>query len=236
MGAVNKIKNRMLSIGRALTDFVYPPFCLLCESSLQHSENNVCPQCWEALPKIQPACVDSRSISIITQQECCFDSSLAVWQYTEAAQQIVHLLKYNGYRQLAKSLGQAMGKAAKETIEYAKSDCLIPVPLHRVKYREREFNQSLLLAEHASEIVKVPVQAKTMIRLCYTKPQAQLSALERHRNVGGAFALKKNVSVQGAHVVIVDDVITTGSTINECAKVLKEAGASQVMALTALRA
>lgn len=226
----------MVSIGRALTEFIYPPFCVLCEARLQPSDNSVCQQCWETLPKVEPRCVDSSNIVKGKLPEEFFDSSLAVWQYSEAAQEIIHLLKYSGYRRLAKNLGHAMGLAASEVIKYAKADCLVPVPLHRVRQREREFNQSLLLAEYTSEVVKVPVNAQAMVRLRYTKPQAKLSAEERHHNVGGAFAVIKGVSFTGAIVIIVDDVITTGSTINECARALKEAGAERVLALTALRA
>ena len=226
----------MVSIGRALTDFVYPPFCILCEARDQPTENNICQRCWDNLPRVNPVCLEPSAFEKSLQKKAFFDKSAAVWQYSDSAQEIIHLLKYDSHRRLSESLGRAMGNVALKLTEYAQADCILPVPLHRVKYREREFNQSFLLSHYVSKIIKIPVNSNALLRVRHTNPQANLTAEKRRFNVEDAFAVNDKAFVNGAVVIIIDDVITTGSTINECAKELKQAGAKQVLALTAVRA
>ena len=226
----------MVSIGRALTDFVYPPFCILCEARDQPTENNICQRCWDNLPRANPVCLEPSAFQKSLQKKVFFDKSVAVWQYSDPAQEIIHLLKYDSHRRLSENLGRAMGNVALKLTEYAQADCILPVPLHSIKHREREFNQSLLLARYVSEVIKVLVNSKALVRIRQTNPQANLTAEERRYNVEDAFAVSAKAFVDGAVVIIIDDVITTGSTINECAKELKKAGAKQVLALTAVRA
>ncbi len=115
-------------------------------------------------------------------------------------------------------------------------DMIMPVPLHSKRLRQRGFNQALLLAHRLSERNKIPFSCDNLVRVRPTRPQVELTGDERIRNVRGAFALKKPGAVETMHVVLVDDVFTTGATMNECAVVLKKSGASQVTVLTLARA
>ena len=115
-------------------------------------------------------------------------------------------------------------------------DFVVPVPLHTKRLRHRGFNQALLLAYTMSEVHHIPLSYDNLFRTRPTRPQVELSGVERVKNVAGAFCLKRPQEVTGKRVLLVDDVFTTGATMNECASVLKASGAASVIALTLARA
>ena len=119
-------------------------------------------------------------------------------------------------------------------LRYSPPDWLVPVPLHPTRFRERGFNQAAALAEAVSERACLPV-LKCIERRLYTKTQTRFDRMERMQNLRNAFALRKNSNVRGKHLVLLDDVLTTGSTLHECALVLRAAGAESVRALTVAR-
>jgi ComF family protein len=114
-------------------------------------------------------------------------------------------------------------------------DIIVPVPLHPTRQRERGFNQAGLLAELLSTRISIPCK-RVLKRIRYTTTQTALDRAERMENLHNAFRLRKNADVRGLHVLLIDDVLTTGSTLSECARVLKRAGAISVHAATAARA
>jgi ComF family protein len=115
-------------------------------------------------------------------------------------------------------------------------DLVMPVPLHAGRLKERGFNQALLLAHQMCEAHHIPLSCDNLYRTRPTRPQVELSGAERIRNVAGAFALRRPEEVANRRLVLVDDVFTTGATMNECSEVLKRAGAAQVTAFTLARA
>jgi ComF family protein len=157
------------------------------------------------------------------------DRSRAIGLYDGALRSIVHALKYEGRRSLAKPLGAMMRARCADVLSDA--ELAVPVPLHPSRRRERGFNQAEDLASH----VGLPIAA-ALRRVRRTAPQADLPAGRRHGNVKGAFAAGKDFQlVLGRVVVLIDDVSTTGATLDACARVLKECGAREVRALTAAR-
>ena len=112
-------------------------------------------------------------------------------------------------------------------------DLLIPIPLHKVKQRSRGFNQSELIADAITEVSSIEKDYSILIRHRYTRNQAALPMKERAENVKGAFSVVNNLKIKGKKIILVDDVITTGSTMLECIKTLKEAGAKEVVAFAA---
>jgi ComF family protein len=114
-------------------------------------------------------------------------------------------------------------------------DIAIPVPLHKKRLRLRGFNQALLLAHGISEQFMIPLNYDNLIRIRYTRPQVELSGRDRAENVRGAFNLLRPAEVCEKRILLIDDVFTTGATMNECAKVLKDAGAASVTVLTLAR-
>ena len=112
---------------------------------------------------------------------------------------------------------------------------VVPVPLHPARLRERGFNQAELLAKILAQKINIPL-GRALERIRYTTTQTAFDRVERMENLYGAFRLRKKIGVRGLHVLLVDDILTTGSTLSECARVLREAGAQSVYAVTAARA
>jgi ComF family protein len=147
-------------------------------------------------------------------------------------QDAIALFKYQGKVALADSLGTLLAQALPETCEV---DQLIPVPLHPNRLRHREFNQSLLLADRIAPILRRPVSCRNLIRILDTDPQTTLSRSVRLHNLRQAFALRLPREVEGKRILLIDDVFTTGATANECARVLRGAGATDVAILALAR-
>jgi ComF family protein len=148
---------------------------------------------------------------------------------------VVHRYKYGRALWLEKFLGEYLVNAASSELGKQKWDFIVPVPLHSVKQREREFNQADRLARYLGRATGIPVNAKLLKRVTPTESQTRLSREERAENVRKAFALRDPVDLQGARIVIVDDILTTGATTSACAGVMKKAGASTVQVWTLAR-
>ncbi len=145
---------------------------------------------------------------------------------------MIHQFKYRPCRSLGHSLATWMADAVAELRVHV----IMPVPLHRSRLHYRGFNQALLLARGVADRFSLPLCYDNLYRSRPTRPQVELSGMDRVRNVAGAFGLFRPLQVAGKSVLLVDDVFTTGATMNECARVLKEAGATEVKALTLARA
>lgn len=203
----------------------------------------VCGACWAAIVPITPPVCDQcgdplaswRLISL-EQARCprCrrrggfVTRSRAIGPYEGSLRAIVHALKYGGRRHVARPLARLL--AARGADILAGADLVVPVPLHRSRQRTRGFNQAADIARHLG----LPV-TQALRRVRATPSQIDLPAARRHANVRDAFALTKRARVAGATVVLVDDVSTTGATLDACARVLREGGAAEVRALTAAR-
>lgn len=177
---------------------------------------------WRVLSRASASCPRCR------RARGALDRSRAVGPYTGTLRALVHALKYDGYRSLARVLGRWMREHGGDVIGDA--DIAVPVPLHRRRARERGFNQ----AEDLARETGLPV-VRALRRVRATPSQTDLPAARRHANVRGAFAVRRRIDVRGLRVLIVDDVCTTGATIDACARVLRQAGAVRVSALTAAR-
>jgi ComF family protein len=229
----------------AVLSVVFAPACAACGELLEHpTRGPVCAACWHSILPLTPPLCDScgdplptwRIISVpLARCPRCrrarrtVDRARAIGSYDGALRAIVHALKYEGRRSLAKPLAELMKDRGADVL--AGSDCLVPVPLHPSRRRTRGFDQALDLARHLG----VPIH-QALRRVRATPTQTGLPAAKRHRNVRGAFALAPRArSLAGATAVLVDDVSTTGATLEACARVLKEAGVREVRALIAAR-
>jgi ComF family protein len=240
------------SVGDALIAVTIAPLCAACKAVLEHPlQGPVCANCWLAIPTLRPPLCRTcggmlpswRTISLHMERcPACrrrpgfIDAGRASGTYEGALREIVHAFKYEGRRTIGARLGLLLRTAGRELLCDAR--CAIPVPLHPWRRVHRGFNQAADLA-HALDLPIV----HALWRSRATSPQTGLTASARRRNVRGAFRvsplLRRRVLdsyVAGHVVILVDDVWTTGATLNECARVLKEAGAREVRALTVARA
>jgi ComF family protein len=238
-------RKRVRSFVDALLGVLLAPRCAACTAPLERPTlGPVCTNCWNSiLPLTPPLCdccgdpLPSWRLVSLPLARCprCrrrsrpVDRSRAIGAYEGALRSIVHALKYEGRRSLAKPLGALMRARGEPLLIDA--DLAVPVPLHPIRRRERGFNQAEDLAEHVGLPMVVALR-----RVRRTVAQADLPAARRHRNVKGAFAARPaSRSISGKIVVLIDDVSTTGATLDACAIALKDAGAREVRALTAAR-
>lgn len=226
------------TLGAALMDFAFPPFCSLCRESLKDGERIVCEGCWSRMGRVaEPRC--PRCGAPPAGEPCpnCsgkafqFRGAFVLAPFDDGAQALIHLLKYREKTGLGVRLGRALGEAAGKDARMAGLDLLAPVPLHASRRRERGYNQSALIAKGAAEALGRPVDEGVLARRRATRTQTELSAGERVKNVSEAFAVRRPGAVAGLRVGVVDDVLTTGATINACASALLAAGAAEVLAL-----
>jgi ComF family protein len=150
--------------------------------------------------------------------------------------EIISRYKYRGDSRLAKSLGDLLAGYEDSDFSFHDYRLVVPVPLHPRRLRRRGFNQSLLLARRISRRYSLPLDFTALRRIRATVPQTELSAAERRKNIRGAFAVFRAQTITEKDILLVDDVFTTGATVEECAKVLLKAGANRVDVLTLARA
>jgi len=215
-----------------LLDFFYPPTCLSCGILLSDGERHVCSTCWASIKLVHPGLelyLDTRAKLLASRM---IDDLVAAFVFEKEGtfQHIAHALKYTGFQSIGLELGKKVGEAMNSW--RVRADCLIPIPLHRRKLRERGFNQAELIACGASAITGIPVCADLVRRTRFTQTQTTLSLDERAKNVKDAFEIVPDGMpvVRGKSCILIDDVITTGSTIVACAHQLRAAGAERVIA------
>jgi ComF family protein len=149
---------------------------------------------------------------------------------------VIQKFKYGRKVALGKPLGQLMARGCEEFLGQCDAETIIPVPLHPKRLRWRGFNQSVLLARQIAVAYNIPLDCFTLYRTRDTPPQTQLPEEDRRKNMRRAFALAPQSSVEGKCLLLVDDVYTSGATVNECSRVLKRGGAREVFVLTLARA
>jgi ComF family protein len=165
-----------------------------------------------------------------------FDSAVAAYRSRGLVRKLVHEFKYGQQRHLRHPLAEWLGETMNDPrLRVQRFDLIVPVRLHPARERARGFNQATLLAELLARQIEAPLRA-VLERIRYTTTQTAYDRAERMENLHDAFRLRKNMNVRELHVLLIDDVLTTGSTLSECARVLKEAGALSVHAATAARA
>jgi len=225
---------------RVVLDFVLPAFCGVCDKPLEKDERVVCEECMSQMQFIsEPYCL--RCGKPTKGEKVCMDCFIhphkllrtrALGVYTGVLASLIHLLKYTRRLSLAARLGKMMSKLVIEDNFLSKAQLIVPVPLHPTRMRERGYNQSELLAKNIGEYLNIPMSKKSLLRVRNTKSQTRLAPEKRRENVKGAFMVKGPEHVANKHILLVDDVFTTGATLDECAIALINGEASAVYAIT----
>jgi len=230
-----------------LLDAMLPPRCLACGGPVDR-QGGVCPACWRRLSFIGPpvcaCCGLPFEVAALAESLCgeClsrrppFQQARAVLVYDEASRPLVLGLKYADQTFAAQAYGAWIARSGAELL--AGATLLAPVPLHWWRLLRRRYNQSGLLAQAVHRATGIPHVPDLLVRHKPTAIQGGLSPAGRRRNVAGAFGVRRGMAarVRDAHIVLVDDVLTTGATVAECTEVLVRAGAARVDVLTLARA
>ena len=232
-------------LGRLVVDAVLPPRCFNCGETVGEPDA-LCGRCWAGIAFFAPPWCARCGLPFehpIGEAALCgecareappWDRARAVFRYDKNSRRLVLSLKHGDRTHMAHAFGRWMRRAGAEVLDGA--DLVVPVPLHWTRLFHRRFNQSALLAHAIRQAGGPPVAPDWLVRRRRTPSQGHLGPLARERNVKGAFALKRGRSVEGRRLVLIDDVLTTGATAEECARVLKRAGAAFVGVLTLARA
>jgi ComF family protein len=232
-------------IGRGFVDILLPPRCLACGETVEEPDA-LCGKCWGGITFFTPPwCIgcglpfphpmgDDAVCGDCAREQRAWDRARAVLRYDKNSRSLVLGLKHADHTHVANAFGRWMHRAGGEVLLGA--DLAVPVPLHWTRLLQRRYNQAALLAHAIHSAGGPPVAADWLVRRRRTRSQGHLGATARENNVRGAIALRRDRGVAGKRVVIVDDVMTTGATANECARVLKRAGAEFVGVLTLARA
>jgi ComF family protein len=229
-----------------LLDLLLPPLCLMCDEPVGEAAT-LCPSCWKQVQFVgRPLCeccgapfeipVEIGTLcGACLEQRLHFQAARAAMLYDDKSRKLVLNFKHGDRTDAAKALARWMHRCAADIL--AGADALVPVPLHRWRLFKRRYNQSALLAHQLGVMADKPVLFEALRRLRATPQQGHLKRKERQKNVKGAFAVlpKDMASIAGKVLVLVDDVMTTGATVDECSHVLLKAGAKEVRVLTLSR-
>ena len=241
------LRSFLARAGEGLLSLFYPPHCANCGSDTPAGQH-LCPACAaEAAQVTAPFCQQcSQPFSgDITGAFTCsncdgrtfhFRCAVARYRGTGVVKEFIHRFKYQGHFYLRHQLADWMHEGfADERLQFPPPEALVPVPLHPARRREREFNQAEVLARLLGERTGLAM-SDSLVRIRYTTTQTRLNREQRMENLRGAFVVRQSRPVTARHLLLIDDVLTTGSTVEECSRVLLEAGAASVRVLTAARA
>ncbi len=219
----------------ALLDFISPRACRICGKRLSTAEQEICTVCNRHLPRTRYA-------------ETPYDNDMArrFWGHfhTERAaalffyethnspSKLIYDLKYHGKEELGEWLGRVTAEEFAANGFFEGIDMIVPVPITWRRKWHRGYNQSLAIARGVAEVTGLPVSAKALERTHFNRSQTQLSVSERMENVAGAFHLWRKDGIVGRHILLVDDIVTTGATASECGKLLEKGGAEKISVLS----
>lgn len=238
----NKFFSKLKALGNRVWDFLYPDFyeCIFCGEEInENKEFACCNKCLDEYFKGRKICLKCGDVitsksnyCLACKKEICehYEFARAPFVYENKATTIVHNLKYNNGKWLAKYMAEFMKLEFEEMA--VKVDCIIPIPLHKKRFKERGYNQSELLAKALSKKINLPLVLNNLIKVKETTTQTKLTKLERKENLNGCFEIKNRDEIVGKNILLLDDVFTTGATTEEASRVLKSAGANKIYILT----
>lgn len=248
--AASGAASRLAATLREVGELIFPPRCQVCQ---MFSRWPICDNCARSFDVITPpACVDCGKPfdpAAVPAPRC--GACASGRHYVQAVRSFglhvgrlrdaVNSLKFRGRLRLVEPLGKRLVHVLDESSPFPLRPCgpltgIVPVPLHPARRRERGFDQAELLASVVSRHVRIPMWPRLLMRTRYTQPQVGLNPAERRQNVRGAFRLRYPITLTGMRLLLIDDVYTTGSTLDECARVLRQGGAEAVYAVTVSRA
>lgn len=233
------------TLWKGLVNIVYPNICLLCRRPIVNEASSICSNCSGEIERnTPPFCqkcgrhiyktTNELGLCLFCQEnQLHFKRAFSACPYEGKVRELIALFKYKGKLALAKPLANILTDFVKQyKIALQHMDVIMPIPLHSVRLREREYNQSQLLAREIANEFGIKLENNNLVRIKNTTPQISLSDKQRWQNVTGAFKLRRKKSVFDKNILLIDDLITTGATCSEATYILKDSGAKDIYVLT----
>ena len=242
---MKNMKEKLKDVITASLDLLFPPSCPSCNTMTESADRSLCTDCFSQLQFIEtPYCTFcGKAFSSGVGNHLCgdclksswnFDQARSIFAYEKIIASLIHRLKYSE-EMTSLATFRYLGKQSPVVNDLTPPDLILPIPLHIKRLRGRGFNQSLLLAKEIFPEETEKIQYDILLRQKETPTQTGLSGKERRKNLKNAFVVKRAAELTGRNILMVDDVFTTGATVNECAKVLKKTGCNRVEVLTVCR-
>lgn len=224
-----------MKLFKSLINLLFPCVCAACGNILLEGEDTVCTTCRFLLPKTGYEQNPDNPLAQMFYGQMPFNAVMAEFFFSKTGkvQHLIHGLKYHHCRENGIFLGQEIGKSLLKAADYQVIDYIVPIPLHPKKEKIRGYNQSRVIAEGISEIMNVPIAEKCLVRSVFTDTQTKKSREDRWQNVKDIFEVKNPEKLKGKHVLLVDDVLTTGATLLSAGKSLLQVEGIKISVATA---
>lgn len=219
--------NQLLEYAQDVIAIFYPRLCLACESPLPYQEKHLCFKCQIDLPKTDFHQLQNNDFTDRFIGRFPLQAAAAMFFFTKESrvQTLIHAIKYEGKHEVATELGRIYGESLQQSPLFGACDCVVPVPMHPKKQHLRGYNQAEKIAEGLAEALHIPLEIKLLQKIQHTESQTKKSKIERLENTEAVFCIneKQKNKIAHRHFLLVDDVLTTGATLESCAKTLLQA-------------
>lgn len=211
--------NRLQQSLSDVLEFVFPSLCIACGERLVTQEKFVCFACWSDLPRTHFHENPENKVAQLFWGRVNIENATSWYSYKKGSnyQNLIHFTKYKGLKELGYEAGMRYGFELKDSKYFSNIDAIVPVPLHPKKEKKRGYNQCDWIARGLGEALQKEVNSKALYRNIYTGTQTRKNRYERFQNVDGIFSVNHAEDFEGKHILLVDDVVTTGSTLEACA-------------------
>ena len=207
---------------KSFVELLYPRLCLVCGDRLIDQEELVCLSCLHHIPRTRFHLEEDNPVAQLFYGRVHLEHATAFFYFRKGSryQKILHHLKYKGLKELGELMGRQLGLDLLQSPHFSKVDAICPVPLHPKKEQKRGYNQSWWIAKGLAEQIQKPMADNHLERIAFSSTQTRKSRFERWENVEGIFKVKNPEELSGKHILLVDDVVTTGSTLEACASAM----------------
>jgi ComF family protein len=225
------------SITTSISQLFFPHHCAGCGSDLLPADQLICLHCYSDMPHTNYELHAANPVEKMFWGRLPVSAGMAAFYFskTSVIQTLIHDLKYKGRQDIGVFLGREIGKRIAECYRFMEVDALVPLPLYKDKEYKRGYNQAKVLCDGMSEVLHLPVITNNLIRKRHTETQTKKGRVDRWQNVADSFVVQDPTALKGLHVLLVDDVITTGATMEACgSKIIEVPGCSLSIATLAI--
>ncbi len=229
------MKSRLLFY---LTELLFPRLCAVCGDKLIEQERWICLHCLHHIPRTNFHLTEENPVAQLFYGRVQIEQATSFFYFSKGSkyQNLVHDLKYKGMKELGEEMGKQFGIDLLKSPEFSSVDLICPVPLHPKKERKRGYNQSWWIASGIAQLLNKPISADNLKRSIFTETQTKKTRFERWQNVEGIFELTNPEAFNGMHILLVDDVVTTGSTLEACAQAIQSKSSARISIATLAKA